>query len=88
MIEVEAAPGAIVDLHDGWPRVTSTERDRTPTIEGLRLALPRLADQGYRFVTISQLLQRLSRNSGKHFAGCPSPSDGRGRIPTPPAPRH
>ena len=56
VIEVEAAPGAIVDLHDGWPRVTSTVRDRTPTIEGLRLALPRLTEQGYRFVTVSQLL--------------------------------
>ncbi len=55
-METEAAPGAIIDLHDGWPRVTSTERDRTPTIEALRLALPRLAEEGYRFVTVSQLL--------------------------------
>ncbi len=57
VIEVEAAPGAIIDLHDGWPRITSTDRDRTPTIEGLRLALPRMTAQGYRFVTVSQLLQ-------------------------------
>ncbi len=56
VMETEAAPGAIIDLHDGWPRVTSTERDRTPTIEALRLALPRLAEAGYRFVTVSQLL--------------------------------
>ena len=56
VMEREAAPGAIIDLHDGWPRVTSTERDRTPTIEGLRLALPRLAQNGYRIVTVSQLL--------------------------------
>lgn len=56
VMETEAAPGAIIDLHDGWPRVTSTERDRTPTIEALQLALPRLAEEGYRFVTVSQLL--------------------------------
>ena len=52
----QAAPGAIVDLHDGWPRVTSTERDRTPTAQALAIALPRLAELGYRFVTVSELL--------------------------------
>ncbi|MGN6378376.1 MAG: polysaccharide deacetylase family protein [Gaiellales bacterium] len=52
----EARPGAIVDLHDGWPRVTSTERDRTPTAQALDLALPRLSELGYRFVTVSELL--------------------------------
>jgi peptidoglycan-N-acetylglucosamine deacetylase len=56
VIETEAAPGAIIDLHDGWPRVTSTARDRTPTIEALDLVIPRLTAKGYRFVTISQLL--------------------------------
>jgi peptidoglycan/xylan/chitin deacetylase (PgdA/CDA1 family) len=52
----EAGPGAIVDLHDGWPRNTSTARDRTPTVEALRTALPQLAGRGYRFVTLSELL--------------------------------
>jgi peptidoglycan-N-acetylglucosamine deacetylase len=56
VIEREAAPGAIVDLHDGWPRVTSSPRDRTQTIEGLRIALPRLRERGFRMVTVSQLL--------------------------------
>jgi peptidoglycan-N-acetylglucosamine deacetylase len=51
-----AAPGAIVDLHDGWPRVTSTAADRAPTAEALRLALPRLAEHGLRCVTVSELL--------------------------------
>ena len=51
-----AAPGAIVDLHDGWPQVTSTVRDRTPTAEALALALPRLAERGFRCVTVSELL--------------------------------
>jgi peptidoglycan/xylan/chitin deacetylase (PgdA/CDA1 family) len=51
------APGAIVDLHDGWPRVTSTPADRTPTVEALRIALPEIARLGYRCVTVSELLQ-------------------------------
>ena len=51
-----AAPGAIVDLHDGWPRVTSTERDRTPTARALELVLPQLVHRGYRMVTVSELL--------------------------------
>jgi peptidoglycan-N-acetylglucosamine deacetylase len=51
-----AGPGAIVDLHDGWPRVTSTVPDRTPTAEALELALPRLAERGLRCVTVSELL--------------------------------
>ena len=56
MIVDGAAPGAIVDLHDGWPRVTSTERDRTPTAEALRIALPALAERGFECVTMSRLL--------------------------------
>jgi peptidoglycan-N-acetylglucosamine deacetylase len=55
MVE-RAAPGAIVDLHDCWPRVTSTVADRTPTVDGLALALPRLTALGYRCVTVSELL--------------------------------
>jgi peptidoglycan-N-acetylglucosamine deacetylase len=51
-----AAPGAIVDLHDCWPRVTSTVADRTPTVAALGLALPRLTALGYRCVTVSELL--------------------------------
>jgi peptidoglycan/xylan/chitin deacetylase (PgdA/CDA1 family) len=51
-----AGAGAIVDLHDGWPRVTSTVPDRTPTARALAMAVPRLAGLGYRFVTVSELL--------------------------------
>jgi peptidoglycan-N-acetylglucosamine deacetylase len=50
------APGAIVDLHDCWPRHTSTAADRTPTVEALRLALPQIAARGLRSVTVSELL--------------------------------
>jgi peptidoglycan/xylan/chitin deacetylase (PgdA/CDA1 family) len=52
----EAAPGAIVDLHDGWPRKTSTAADRTQTVDALRIVLPELASHGYRCVTLSELL--------------------------------
>ena len=51
-----AQPGAIVDLHDAWPRVTSTVADRTPTVDALRIALPVLAERGFRCVTVSELL--------------------------------
>ena len=53
----QLAPGAIVDLHDGWPRITSTPADRTPTVEALRIALPEIDRLGYRCVTVSELLQ-------------------------------
>jgi peptidoglycan/xylan/chitin deacetylase (PgdA/CDA1 family) len=56
VIEREAAAGAIVDLHDGFPRVTSTDRDRTPTLQALERAVPRLIERGFRLVTISELL--------------------------------
>jgi len=56
VIEREAAAGAIVDLHDGFPRVTSTDRDRTPTVQALERAVPRLVERGFRLVTISELL--------------------------------
>jgi peptidoglycan-N-acetylglucosamine deacetylase len=50
------APGAIVDLHDCWPRHTSTEADRTPTVEAVAIVLPELLARGYRAVTVSRLL--------------------------------
>ena len=55
-IEREAAAGAIVDLHDGFPRVTSTDRDRTPTVRALERAVPRLVERGFQLVTVSELL--------------------------------
>jgi len=50
-------PGAIVDLHDGWPRHTSTPADRSPTVEALRMVLPWMTGQGYRTVTVTELLE-------------------------------
>jgi peptidoglycan/xylan/chitin deacetylase (PgdA/CDA1 family) len=50
-------PGAIVDLHDGWPRITSTPADRTPTVDALRITLPEIDRLGYRCVTVGELLR-------------------------------
>jgi peptidoglycan-N-acetylglucosamine deacetylase len=52
----EVRAGSIVDLHDCWPRRTSTDRDRTPTVEALAAVLPELAARGFRGVTVSELL--------------------------------
>ena len=43
-------PGQVVLMHDGGG-------DRSQTVEALRTALPQLVEQGYRFVTISELLE-------------------------------
>ncbi|OUO92454.1 polysaccharide deacetylase [Gordonibacter sp. An230] len=49
--EIKGAwPGAIVLLHDGGG-------DRSQTVEALKEALPYLKDQGYRFVTIDELMR-------------------------------
>lgn len=46
---MQAEPGNIILLHDGGG-------DRSQTVEALRNALPLLREQGYRFVTIDELL--------------------------------
>ena len=49
-------PGAIVDLHDGFPSPPTTSRtDCTPTVEALDHLLPCLPAEGYESVTISAL---------------------------------
>lgn len=45
----QAKPGSIILMHDGGG-------DRSQTVEALRQALPYLKEQGYRFVTIDELL--------------------------------
>ncbi len=42
-------PGQVILMHDGGG-------DRSQTVEGLRMALPQLVEQGYSFVTIDELL--------------------------------
>jgi peptidoglycan/xylan/chitin deacetylase (PgdA/CDA1 family) len=48
-------PDAIVDLHDGWPADHSGVRDRTPTVEAVRLILAELERRGYEAVTVSAM---------------------------------
>lgn len=43
-------PGQVVLMHDGGG-------DRSQTVEGLRTALPYLAQQGYKFITIDELMK-------------------------------
>ena len=45
-----AKPGYIILMHDGGG-------DRSQTVEALRQALPYLKEQGYKFVTIDELLE-------------------------------
>ena len=47
---MKAKPGSVILMHDGGG-------DRSQTVEALRKALPQLKQEGYRFVTISELLQ-------------------------------
>ncbi len=49
-------PGAIVDLHDGFPPPpTSARDDCTATVEALEHLLPCLRAEGYELVTVSKL---------------------------------
>jgi peptidoglycan/xylan/chitin deacetylase (PgdA/CDA1 family) len=49
-------PGAIVDLHDGYPPPPTRSRDDcTPTVEALDHLLPCLRGEGYGSVTVSEL---------------------------------
>lgn len=61
----QCQPGSIIVLHDGWlpneDMPWSTEQqnafaDRTPTLEALKLIIEALQGQGYRFVTIPEML--------------------------------
>lgn len=47
---IGADPGSIILAHDGGGK-------RDETIEGLKKALPRLKEKGYRFITIEELMQ-------------------------------
>ncbi len=46
-----AEPGDIILMHDGGG-------DRSRTVEALKIALPYLKEQGYKFVTVSELIKR------------------------------
>ena len=46
---LSAKPGDVVLMHDGGG-------DRSQTVEALRSALPKLVAQGYKFVTVDELM--------------------------------
>ena len=46
---MSAKPGQVVLMHDGGG-------DRSQTVEALKQALPKLAEQGYKFITVDELL--------------------------------
>ena len=59
-------PGGIVLMHDGWPERPDTRsnthadllvRDRTPTVQALPGMITRLRVDGYRFVTLDELMK-------------------------------
>ena len=54
---LRAKPGYIILMHDGGGT-------RSQTVEALQQALPVLAEQGYRFVTVNELLSYDSRSDG------------------------
>ena len=55
-----AAPGAIVDLHDGFPPYWGeARRDCTPTVEALREVVPALHDEDYELVTVAELFSAV-----------------------------
>lgn len=47
---MNAKPGNVILMHDGGG-------DRSQTVEALRTALPQLVAEGYRFITVDQLLE-------------------------------
>jgi peptidoglycan/xylan/chitin deacetylase (PgdA/CDA1 family) len=66
----QAAPGAVVLLHDAvapqprpWNRrVARATRSRRPTVEAVGEALEVLTERGFRFVTVSDLLAAAERS--------------------------
>ena len=70
-----AGPGAIVLMHDGWqpppdgsvPGNAATLADRTATIEALPLIIEPLSRDGYRFVTVPELLAAGSPRRKRWF---------------------
>jgi peptidoglycan/xylan/chitin deacetylase (PgdA/CDA1 family) len=52
--------GAVVDLHDGWPAAHRGVRDRTPTVDAVRMLMPELRARGYEAVTVSAISQQVA----------------------------
>lgn len=75
-IKESLAPGAILLVHDGLilgpgesenGREPEIVKSRTPTIEALTLLLPQLKAQGYRFVSLPELVRMKPLKMGTWF---------------------
>jgi peptidoglycan/xylan/chitin deacetylase (PgdA/CDA1 family) len=75
----DTKPGSILAFHDAFP--LREHWDKTVTIEAVRLLVPRLKRDGYRFVTVSELL-------GIHAYRESSPNDDPGSHPEAISPGH
>ena len=53
---MSAQPGNVVLMHDGGG-------DRSQTVEALKIALPKLREQGYKFLTIDEMLSTYGPSS-------------------------
>ena len=54
----EVHPGSVVLMHDGGG-------DRSQTVEALDKLIPKLQEEGYQFVTISELVDAILAERGK-----------------------
>lgn len=64
VIVSKAKPGAIILLHDGYgTRHGDVRSDKSLTVKALPIILMRLEEQGYRFVTVPQLLNVPAYNN-------------------------
>ncbi|MDP2941316.1 MAG: polysaccharide deacetylase family protein [Candidatus Omnitrophota bacterium] len=61
----KAKPGDIILFHDGGAVFSSEGGDRSATVKVIPLLAERLKEKGYRFVTISELLERQKINAQK-----------------------
>jgi peptidoglycan/xylan/chitin deacetylase (PgdA/CDA1 family) len=53
----KSKPGGIIDIHDGYGTLHNTAKaNKSETVEMVPLIIDRLRDEGYTFVTVSQLL--------------------------------
>jgi peptidoglycan-N-acetylglucosamine deacetylase len=77
-IKAGLAPGAILLVHDGLilaagepenGREPEIVKSRAPTIEALTLLLPQLKAQGYRFVSLPELVRMKPLKMGTWFEG-------------------
>ena len=56
-IENKVENGNIIILHD----YNTVRNDKSQTIQALEIVIPKLKEKGYKFVTISELMEHLDK---------------------------